>query len=66
LQDLTHEFNALHPGDFEHVMFYLGNINNCNARLAKVDATGKYMMDDLQLINAVLAKIPDNKDGKIA
>jgi hypothetical protein len=67
LQDLTHEFNALHPGDFEHAMFYLGNIlDNCNAHLVKVDATGKYKMDDLQLINAVLSKIPDNKDGKMA
>ena len=66
LQDLTREFNALHPGDFEHAMFYLGNIDNCNARLARVDITGKYMMDDLQMINAVLSKIPDNKDGKMA
>jgi hypothetical protein len=66
LQDLTREFNALHPGNFEHAMFYLGNIDNCNARLVKVDATGKYMMDDLQLINTVLSKILDNKDGKMA
>jgi hypothetical protein len=66
LQDLTREFNALHPGDFEHAMFYLGNVDNCNARLAKVDATGKYKMDDLQLINAVLTRLPDNKDGKMA
>jgi hypothetical protein len=65
LQDLTCEFNMLHPGDFEHAMFYLGNLDNINARLAKVDATGRYMMDDIQLINAVLSKIPNNKDGKM-
>jgi hypothetical protein len=63
LQDLTCEFNALHPGNFEHAMFYLGNIDNCtNACLAKVDVTGKYMMGDLQLINSVLSKILDNRE----
>ena len=66
LQDLTREFNMLHPGDFEHAMFYLGNLDNINAHLAKVDATGRYMMDDIQLSNAVLLKIPNNKDGKMA
>jgi hypothetical protein len=34
-------------------------------QLGKVDVlTGKYKMDDLQLINVVLSKLPDNKDVK--
>ena len=64
LQDLTREFNELNPGDFDSAMMFIGKIDSVNARLGKIDATGKYKHDELQLIMHVLAKLPDNKDGK--
>jgi hypothetical protein len=62
LQDLIRELIELHPSDHEHAMFYSGKIDNCNARLAKID--DRYKKDDLELIIAALSKIPDNNDSR--
>jgi hypothetical protein len=53
LQDLIREFNELHPSNHEHAMFYIGKIDNVNARLAKIN--DRYKKDDLELIIAVLS-----------
>jgi hypothetical protein len=59
LQDLNRKLNELHPGDYDHAMFYLGKLDALNVRLGKVEPQGKYKLDELQLKTVVLSKLPD-------
>jgi predicted PolB exonuclease-like 3'-5' exonuclease len=64
LQDLIKQFNELHPGDFTEAMLYIGKVDSLNTHFMKIDA--RYQKTDLELIIAMLMKIPDNKDSKMS